>query len=221
MKWKVVPLNEAGESIQRGVTSIESDAGQVQLRDKMGHAFWRCTAGTVKKVVVYGDGDAVVHEWNDGDTPLPKPEKVVKATVEEKTEATAEEAAELEEVRSEAKPKKTKAKSAAGKDPPKGKKTATKKTAAKANGVAKPAASKTVTPKVKGDKRPGVIQSITTTLHEDKKKVGISQDELVAKLAKLFPERDVNSMRNTVKTQLGRQGASKKKDPKRGWVYYL
>jgi hypothetical protein len=69
-------------------------------------------------------------------------------------------------------------------------------------------------------KGPGVIAAITTLLAEAGAE-GITIDEMITKLTEKFPDRQINSMRSTVKTQMGRQKANRRSDEKRGLVYFI
>lgn len=181
-RWKVIPYNETGEIIQRGVTSIAEGTAQVELLAKMAHSYHRCAKGTVKKVVVMDAADGIVRTWDAAtDSPLPPPEK----TTEAEPAAPA--------------PKNSRS-SVNGKTPP----------AAKSKGKSGGGGKK--------GKGPGVIATIAELLAGAGKK-GLTIDEMVDHLAKKFPDREAKSMRSTVSVQMGRQGASRRKDEKRGVVF--
>jgi hypothetical protein len=92
------------------------------------------------------------------------------------------------------------------------------KTKAKGNSKDKPAApakGKKPPPKPRGG--PGIITTITEMIV---RKIGASVDEMLAALSKQFPDKNPKGMRSTIITQMGRQGASKRDDDKRGKVYF-
>ena len=193
-KWKIIPYDESGEIIQKGVISTDEDTESSDLLDKIAIAFHKCPEGTVHKVIVHDAADSVVKAWEaDVDSPLPPP--------------VADEPPAAEPTPTKRKPAKAASKPAkAAKKPAK---------TAKAKAVdGKPV--RAAKPRQGG--RPGVISAIGDIL---KTRGGVTIDDIVKQLAKRFPERDPDSMRTTAKIQVKRQGAEKRDDKKRGVVWSL
>lgn len=85
------------------------------------------------------------------------------------------------------------------------------------NMPAKKAKAKKAAKKTNGAGKPGVIATIRESLKRDK---GVTVEEVVAILAKAFPERKQKSMTSTAKIQLPKNAKKKEADTKRGLVYY-
>jgi len=199
-RWKIVPYDADGAIIQRGVTSIDEGTEQVQLVGKMAHALHRCPKGSVAKIIVNDAADGIVRQWVAGEDPaLPEPEQVPAKG------ATAEVNGEATDVQPDSKRQRV-ATPRAAKGKGKGKAAAAPKGDGKSKRVAKP----------RQGGRPGVIATIAELL---KTKGGVTIDEIVARLAKAFPDRDADGMRTTAKIQVKRQGAKRRDDEKRGAVW--
>lgn len=72
-KWIITPYDAEGAPVQRGITSVADDAGEVQVFAKMGAAYHRCAAGSVKKITVTNEAGELLREWEEGGAVLPKP----------------------------------------------------------------------------------------------------------------------------------------------------
>jgi hypothetical protein len=104
-----------------------------------------------------------------------------------------------------------------------------KKAAAKTPGTNAPATKPKTVAKTKGTKRTdgtkgtGVIKSIVEFLKAASATAPITKEQLVAKLAKRFPDREPDSMTRTVNVQIGtrierEQGITVKKNDEGYWA---
>lgn len=113
-KLNITPYNEAGEIIQRGVTTVDQDAGDVQVYAKIGAAFHRCPKDSVMKITVTNEAGEFIREWDNTQDVPPKPASAAKPVVDDKAikKAKAKGEKRIEKAKAKSKP------AAAGKKAP-------------------------------------------------------------------------------------------------------